>query len=76
MATLTITFDVPETEDKCWTPDGIQCFYDAVLRQAHFQATRSKIEAIIKDDKIMEGYFQRQLDVITSVKVDGIELLN
>ena len=70
LASVTVTFEVPETGDKCWTPDGVQCFYDAVIKQAHVRVTRSLIAAITKDDKTMQGHFQRRLDVINSVKVE------
>lgn len=74
MANLTITFDVPETEDLCWTQDGIQCFHDAILTQARFQVTRSLMDSIPKDDEVMQAHYQRQLDVIDSVRVNGAEL--
>lgn len=76
MASLTITFTVPETEDKCWTPDGVQCFYDAVLKQAHFKVGMMLAKAHAENNTLMVQHHQRQMDVITSVKVDGIELFN
>ena len=53
--------------------DGIQCFHDAILTQARFQVTRSLVDSIHKDDEVMQAHHQRQLDVIDSVKVDGVK---
>ena len=71
MATISVTFDVPETDDLCWTPDGIQCFYDAVLKQAHFQTVKSLTETYITGDVSMQEFYQKRLSVIQSVSVNG-----
>ena len=73
-ATLTVIFTVPTTDDKCWTPDGVQCFMHNVLRLAYTQALQSLMRAQRDRNENMQRYFQSQIDVINSVSVNGVTL--
>jgi hypothetical protein len=74
MSQLTVTFEVPGTEDLCWTQDGIQCFHDAILAQARVQVTFNLIKAIGEDNEVMQAHYRRQLAVINSVSVNSTAL--
>lgn len=73
MAQITITFDVPETNDKCWTEDGVQCFYDAVVNPAHWDTQR---RVMTTDNGVMREYYRRRLAVINSLAVDGKKFMD
>lgn len=79
MVTLTVEITVPpvsETGDLCWTPDGVQCFYDAVLKQAHYQVSKMLIGAISDQNVAMQQHHQLQLDIVSSVTVNGIKVFD
>ena len=68
-ATVTVTFDIPETGDLCWTPDGIQCLHDSVIRPALRELTRRQALA---DDESLKQFIQHKIDVLESLTITGV----